>query len=113
RPSARDSLSRPIFPAWYFGRHRHRILHLSRMANQTAARLHWLSILTTTFLARFLKVSTTKPSIFLILRFLVTAIMACLHARSPVRGCLVLNSKSAPTSNDSGSRASLRRQDSR
>ena len=52
------------------------ILHRFRMANQIGAQLRWSSILTQTLLARFLKVSTTKRSIFWTLRFLATAIMA-------------------------------------
>src|SRR6476619_7158311 len=76
RLSGRDSLSTPIFPGWYFARPHHRIPHRFRMANQIEAQLRWSSIPTRTFLARFLKVSTTKQFIFWTLRFLVTAILA-------------------------------------
>src|SRR5205814_1282298 len=76
RLSARNSLSRLIFWAWYFGRLRHLGHRLSRMVNQTGAQLRWSSILTTTCLAPFSKVSTTKRSIFWILGYSVTAILA-------------------------------------
>jgi uncharacterized protein YjbI with pentapeptide repeats len=43
RLSGRNSLLKPIFPAWCFGRPRHLAPHLSRMANQIGAQLRWSS----------------------------------------------------------------------
>src|SRR6476620_10859744 len=100
RFSARNSLLTLITPIWLS------VVLADR--DQSS----WSLIPTKTLQARFLKVSTTKQSIFWTLRSLATAISAGSRQRSTARGYPGLSFRFFLIQNGSVSRASLFRRDS-